>query len=119
MDSLKLAYAAAQALDSKKGIDIQILKVEDLTTLADYFVLASGNSNTQVRALADEVEDTVEKLGLPIPRREGRGGDTWILLDIDSVIVHVFTKESRDFYQLEKLWGDAQIVPMPGNEEKE
>lgn len=117
MDSLELAYAVAKALDSKKGDDIQILKVEDLTTLADYFVIASGNSNTQVRALADEVEDAVLKLGLPAPRREGRGGDKWILLDADSVIVHVFTKESREFYQLEKLWGDAQVVPVPGSEE--
>ena len=65
-----------------------------------------------MRALADEVEDTVEKLGLEMPRREGRGGDSWILLDVGSVIVHIFTKESREYYQLEKLWGDAPVVSL-------
>lgn len=112
MDSLELAKAIAKALDSKKGDSIEILHVEDLTTLADYFVMASGSSTTQVRALADEVEDTVEKLGLDMPRREGRGGDSWILMDVGSVIVHVFTQESRDYYQLEKLWGDAPLVSL-------
>ena len=112
MDSLELAKAIAKALDNRKGDNIEVLHVEDLTTLADYFVLASGNSTTQVRALADEVEDTVEKLGLEQPRREGRGGDSWILLDVGSVVVHVFTKESREYYQLEKLWGDAPLVPL-------
>ena len=112
MESLELAKAIANALEKKKGDSIEVLHVEDLTTLADYFVLASGNSTTQVRALADEVEDTVEKLGLEMPRREGRGGDSWILLDVGSVIVHIFTKESREYYQLEKLWGDAPVVYM-------
>ena len=117
MDSLELAKAIAKALDNKKGESIEILHVEDLTTLADYFVLASGGSTTQVRALADEVEETVEKLGLGLPRREGRGGDSWILLDVGSVVVHVFTKESREYYQLEKLWGDAPIVSLEEVEE--
>ena len=112
VDSLELAKAIAKALDNRKGDNIEVLHVEDLTTLADYFVLASGNSTTQVRALADEVEDTVEKLGLEQPRREGRGGDSWILMDVGSVVVHVFTKESREYYQLEKLWGDAPLVPL-------
>ena len=112
MDSLELAKAIANALENRKGDDIEVLHVEDLTTLADYFVLASGNSTTQVRELADEVEDTVEKLGREMPRREGRGGDSWILLDVGSVIVHVFTKESREYYQLEMLWGDAPIVSL-------
>ena len=112
LDSLELAKTIAKALDSKKGDSIEILHVEELTTLADYFVLASGGSTTQVRALADEVQDTVEKLGLDLPRREGRGGDSWILLDVGSVIVHVFTQESREYYQLEKLWGDAPLVSL-------
>lgn len=110
MDSLELAKALVKALDDKKGDSIEVLHVEELTTLADYFVLATGGSTTQVRALADEVEETAEKLGLDLPRREGRGGDSWILLDLGLVIVHVFTKESREYYQLEKLWGDAPVV---------
>ena len=117
MDSFELAKAIAKALDKKKGEGIEVLHVEELTTLADYFVLASGGSTTQVRALADEVEELTEKLGLGQPRREGRGGDSWILLDLGSVIVHVFTKESRDYYQLEKLWGDAPVVSVEEDEE--
>jgi ribosome-associated protein len=117
VDSLELAKALVKALDDKKGDSIEVLHVEELTTLADYFVLATGGSTTQVRALADEVEETAEKLGLDLPRREGRGGDSWILLDLGSVIVHVFTKESREYYQLEKLWGDAPVVSFENEKE--
>ena len=117
MDSLELAKALVKALDDKKGDSIEVLHVEELTTLADYSVLATGGSTTQVRALADEVEETAEKLGLDLPRREGRGGDSWILLDLGSVIVHVFTKESREYYQLEKLWGDAPVVSFENEKE--
>ncbi|MBR3354836.1 MAG: ribosome silencing factor [Oscillospiraceae bacterium] len=117
VDSLELAKALVKALDDKKGDSIEVLHVEELTTLADYFVLATGGSTTQVRALADEVEETAEKLGLDLPRREGRGGDSWILLDLGSVIVHVFTKESREYYQLEKLWGDAPVVSFEKEKE--
>ena len=112
MESLTLAKEIAKAFESKLGADILVLKVDGLTTLADYFVIATGSSITQVRALADEAEDRVIKLGLPAPRFEGRGGDKWILLDCREVVAHVFTEEARGFYNLEKLWADAETVAL-------
>lgn len=110
MESIQIAQEIAQAFASKLGEDIKILHVEELTTLADYFVLVTGSSTTQVRALADMAEETAEKLGLEGFRREGRAGDRWVLLDLDTVIVHVFTKDAREYYQLDKLWADAPVI---------
>ena len=110
MESLKLARLVAGAFESKLGTDVKILKVDELTTLADYFVIATGSSTTQVRALADEAEFKVEQAGLTAPRREGKGGDIWILLDCGEVIAHVFTKDAREYYNLEKLWADAPVI---------
>ena len=112
MESLELAKEIAKGFEDKVGTDIAVLKVAELTTLADYFVLVTGSSTTQVRALADEAEDRVIKLGLPAPRREGRGGDSWILLDCREVIAHVFTQEAREYYNLERLWADAPQVDI-------
>ena len=116
MESLTLAQEIAKAFEDKIGLDIKILKVEELTTLADYFVIVTGQSNTQVRALTDAAEDKIKDLGLPMPRREGRGGDSWVLLDADTVIAHVFTREAREYYQLEKLWADAETVAIDDSE---
>jgi len=111
-----LAREIAKAFEDKVGLDIRILKVEELTTLADYFVLVTGQSSTQVRALADAAEDRLKELELPQPRREGRGGESWVLLDAGSVIAHVFTRDARAFYQLEKLWADAEDVKIDDSE---
>jgi ribosome-associated protein len=116
LESLTLAQEIAKAFEDKIGLDIKILKVEELTTLADYFVIVTGQSNTQVRALTDAAEDKIKDLGLPMPRREGRGGDSWVLLDADTVIAHVFTREAREYYQLEKLWADAETVAIDDSE---
>ena len=116
MESLKLAREIAEAFEDKVGLDITIVKVEELTTLADYFVIVTGQSNTQVRALTDAAEERILELGLPMPRREGRGGDSWVLLDADSVIAHIFTREAREYYQLEKLWADAESIEIHDSE---
>ena len=116
MESLELAKEFANAFEDRVGLDIKILKVEELTTLADYFVLVTGQSNTQVRALADAAEDRLTELGLPAPRREGRGGDSWILMDAGTVIAHVLTRDAREYYQLEKLWADAEIIEIDDSE---
>ena len=116
MESLKLAREIAKAFEDKIGLDICILRVEELTTLADYFVIVTGQSNTQVRALTDAAEDKIKELGLPMPRREGRGGESWVLLDAGPVITHVFTREAREYYQLEKLWADAESVNIDDSE---
>lgn len=111
MESKELAIQLARALDAKKALDIRVLHVEDLTTVTDYFVIASGNSTTHVGALADEAEFQLDRQGVPVLRTEGHDGNRWVLLDYGSVIVHIFTKEAHDFYDLEHLWADAAPVP--------
>ena len=114
----ELALAIARALDSKKGQDIKVLKTEELTTLADYFVICSATSTTQVKALADVAEETAKQLGEPPHHIEGHRGGVWTLLDFSSVVVHVFMEEARQFYDLERLWADAVPVEMPGESEE-
>ena len=101
-----LADAIAEILDSKKARDIKVLHVEDKTVIAEYFVLCTGNSSTQVKALAGEVEYRTELRGLSPYSVEGRDNNSWILLDYSNVIVHVFSREAREFYNLEKLYED-------------
>ncbi|MBQ7688876.1 MAG: ribosome silencing factor [Clostridia bacterium] len=107
----KKAETAIRALDSKKGIDIELMKVADLTVLTEYFVLATGTSNTHIRSLADEVEFKMREAGFEPLRIEGRATG-WILQDYGDVIVHVFSAEQRAQYALEKLWGDAERVDI-------
>lgn len=112
MQPLELATLAAKAIDSKKGRDIKVLKVEDLTVLTDYFVIATGGSTTQVRALADEVEFQLSQQGIEPNHIEGASTRNWILLDYGSVVVHVFQPDARDFYALDKMWADASPVAV-------
>ncbi len=105
-----LALRIAGILDDRKAKDIKIINVNKKTVIADYFVIAGGSSRTQVNALADEVEYKLGLEGIDPSRVEGRGDGSWVLLDFDSVIVHVFGKESRDFYKLEKLWAEGTPV---------
>ena len=114
-----LADAIAEILDSKKARDIKVLHVEDKTVIAEYFVLCTGNSSTQVKALAGEVEYRTELRGLSPYSVEGRDNNSWILLDYSNVIVHVFSRESREFYNLDKLYGDAQEIEFLSPEDKE
>lgn len=110
MEALELAKTAAKALNSKKARDIKLLKVSDLTVLADYFVIASGTSTTQVGALADEVDYQLGQADIQPLRKEGASTRKWILLDYGSVVVHVFYPEAREFYSLERMWADAEPV---------
>ena len=106
----ELALKIAQALDSKKGEDIEVLDVMELTSLAEYFVICNGSSSTQVKALCDEVEDQMTKIGIEPHHVEGARGGNWVLLDYDGVVVHIFYRETREFYKLDKLWSDAEKV---------
>lgn len=101
-----LADEIAEILDSKKARDIKVLHVEDKTVIAEYFVLCTGNSSTQVKALAGEVEYRTELRGLSPYSVEGRDNNSWILLDYSNVIVHIFGREAREFYNLDKLYED-------------
>ncbi len=111
-----LAEAIAFVLDEKKGHELKTLFVEDKTVLADYFVLCTGNSNTQVKALADEVEYKIGLRGVKPLHIEGRDNGSWVLIDFGSVIVHVFDRAARDFYNLDKLWSDAVPVDTPAEQ---
>ena len=112
MNSYELAVVLARALDSKKGQDIRVLKTEELTTLADYFVLCTASSNTQVKAMSDACEEEAEKNGERAHHIEGHRDGAWLLMDFSSVVVHVFTDAARKFYDLERLWGDAQEMDL-------
>ncbi|GHV46854.1 ribosomal silencing factor RsfS [Clostridia bacterium] len=108
-DTIKIA---ADALDSKKARNIKVMKITDLTSIADYFVIAEGTSSTQVKALADEVEVKLEAAGQRPARTEGYNGANWIVLDYSDVIVHIFHEDTRRFYDLERLWDGAEIVEV-------
>ena len=112
MTSYEMAIALAKALDGKKGQDIKVLKTEELTTLADYFVLCTATSSTQVKAMSDACEEAMEKNGEQVHHIEGHRGGTWLLMDFSAVVVHIFMDEARKFYDLERLWGDAEEIPL-------
>lgn len=112
MNSKDMALELAKALDSKKGQDIQVLRTGDLTTLADYFVICTATSTTQIKALADNCEKVMKDLGEPPHHIEGHRGGTWVLMDFSAVVVHIFDDEARKFYDLERLWKDAEQVDL-------
>ncbi len=108
----KIAYEVTKALDEKKGIDIKLLKIDKVSSLADYFLICTGTSNTHVKTLCDYAEFTLENLGEQLLSREGHRGNAWELLDYGTIVVHVFTEEARKFYDLERLWADAENVDL-------
>ena len=109
----ELALLAARALADKKAKEIQALEIGDLTTLAEYFVIATGSSNTQINALVDNVEKVLsEEAGEQPLHREGHRGGIWVLLDYGCVVVHVFNNEAREFYSLERLWSDGTSLDL-------
>ena len=112
MTPKEMALLLAQAMDSKKGKDIRVLETDGVTTLADYFVLCSGSSAPQLKALADAGEKAMKDHGILPHHVEGHRGGTWILQDYGDVVVHVFDKEARAFYDLDRLWADAKTVDL-------
>ena len=108
----EVALEVTKALDAKKGMNIKLLKIDKVSSLADYFLICTGTSNTHVKTLCDYAEYTLEQLGEPMLGREGHRGNAWELLDFGSVVVHVFTEEARKFYDLERLWADAETVDL-------
>ena len=103
---LQLAEAIAEILDDTRAKDIKIVQIKDKTDIADYFVLANGTSSTHVKALAGEVEFKMEERDIKAEAVEGRGNNAWIVLDYSHVIVHVFSREAREFYDLDRLYGE-------------
>ncbi len=114
MNSYEQAIMAAKAISSKKGLDIQVINISEISVIADYMVIATGTSSTHVKALANEVEYQLDKNGISVSHIEGYRSDTWILLDYVDVLVHVFSDEARDFYDLDRLWQDGNPVDLTG-----
>ena len=112
MTPKEMALTAAKALDEKKGVAISAVEITDLTSLADYFVFATGSSNTQINALCGAVEKALDEQGVHVLRREGYRDGTWVLLDYGCVVVHVFSAEAREFYSLERLWHDGKPLDL-------
>lgn len=114
MTPKEIALTLAKVLDDKKGGDIKVLETTAVTTLADYFVICTAGSTTQIKALSDACEKEMKERGEELHHIEGHRGGIWVLLDYSSVVVHLFMEEARRFYDLERLWADAVIVPFGG-----
>ncbi len=112
MDSINLAEKITDLIFNKKGYDVKILDLKKLTAFADYFVICSADSDTQVKAIADEVDKELRDEGIKYWHKEGYKALTWVLIDYVDVVVHIFKKDAREYYNLEKLWGDAQVVDV-------
>ena len=112
LSAKEVAIAVTKALDEKKGMDIKLLRINDVSSLADYFLICTGTSNTHVKTLCDYAEYTLEQMNEPMLGREGHRGNSWELLDYGTIVIHVFTDEARKFYDLERLWADAEVVDI-------
>ena len=108
--SKEMAKLACEALADKKGEDIRVIDIAGISVLADYFIIANGSSESQVQAMVDNVEEEMHKAGYSLKQREGYGSGNWVLLDFGDVIVHVFDKENRLFYDLERIWRDGKNI---------
>ena len=106
----EMVKTAVAALQDKKGEDIRVIDISGVTVIADYFIIASASNPNQLRAMTDEVDEQLYKVGFRLNHSEGVQSKSWILLDFGNIVVHLFNKEDRDFYNLERLWGDAKIV---------
>lgn len=113
---LALARAAGKLALSKKGFDVKILKLKKLSSVCDYFVICSGSVDIHVKAIADAIEEGLKHKGIYPSHREGSEGARWVLLDYFDVVIHVFNEEARQFYALEKLWGDAPVEILDENQ---
>ena len=110
LDPAQLAKAVVDAASDKKAADIVLLDISDVTTIADYFVICSGNNTRQIQAIADAIDEDLRKQGARIRHREGTADTGWVLIDFGDVIVHIFGAQEREYYRLERLWSEAKTV---------
>ncbi len=108
--SKKMTSLAIKALEDKKGNDIRVIDIQDVSIIADYFIIASGSNRNQVQTMADNVEEVLGRAGYEPRQLEGYGTATWILMDYNDIIVHIFSEEDRLFYDLERIWRDGKSV---------
>lgn len=112
MTTYEQALETAKILAGKKGKDIKVIEISDVSVLADYMVIATGTSSTQVKALAETVEEKLDEQGVSVSHIEGYRSNSWILLDYIDIIVHIFNEEAREFYDLERLWQDGKEIDI-------
>lgn len=112
LTALETAYEAAKVLNSKKGVNIKVIKIDDVSVLSDYMVIATGTSSTHVKALSEEVEYQLKEVGVTVSHIEGYRSNSWVLLDYVDVIVNVFSDEAREYYDLERLWRDGEDIDI-------
>ena len=112
MEAKELAKLVITALEDKKAEDIKVIDISDVSVIADYFIIANGSSKTQVHALANNVDEICGRAGYPVKQMEGYESASWILMDFGDVIVHVFSKEDRLFYDLERIWRDGKVIDV-------
>ncbi|MDY2837014.1 MAG: ribosome silencing factor [Bilifractor sp.] len=117
-DPREMADIAVKALEEKKAIDIKIIDIAHISTLADYFIIASGSNRSQVQAMADAVDESLGKRGIHAKSTEGYQNANWILLDYGDIVVHLFDEENRLFYDLERIWRDGKLISPENLEEK-
>lgn len=111
-ETRKMADLAIRALEDKKASDISLLDISDISTLADYFIIASGSNRSQLQAMCENVEDTLGRAGFEARQIEGFRTANWILLDYGDVVIHLFDMENREFYGLDRIWNDAVKLPL-------
>lgn len=111
-DAEQLAKELAQAIETRKGVDTRILNIQNLSLIADYFVITSGTSKPHVDALTETALDLLNQKGLTMRRVEGKESGRWVLIDAGDVVVHIFHKDERSYYQLERIWSDAPVLSL-------
>jgi ribosome-associated protein len=112
METLELVKKAVAALDDKKAEDIKVIDIREISTIADYFIIASGSNQNQLTAMQDTVDEELHKAGIHVKQIEGNRNSTWILMDYEDIIVHLFSKQDRLFYDLERIWRDGKEIRM-------
>lgn len=111
-DSKKMVKIAVKALEDKKAQDIQVIDISNVSVIADYFIIANGSNSNQLAAIKDSVEEALYKAECPLKQIEGNRNNDWILMDYTDLIVHIFSKENRAFYDLERIWRDGKFIDM-------
>ena len=112
METLEIVKTAVEALRDKKAEDVTVIDITGVSSIADYFIIANGNNQNQLTAMQDAVDESLYKAGLHAKQIEGNNKSTWILMDYEDIIVHLFSKEDRLFYDLERIWRDGKIIEM-------
>ena len=112
METLEIVKTAVEALRDKKAEDVTVIDITGVSSIADYFIIANGNNQNQLTAMQDAVDEALYNAGLHAKQIEGNNKSTWILMDYEDIIVHLFSKEDRLFYDLERIWRDGKIIEM-------